>query len=59
MYVLLGYCGGGILLGQRFGHPPTTPNTVGIFGQLAVGVDIWAPQNSSIHFFSKLLMHIE
>ena len=29
-------------------------NTVGICGQLIVGVEIWMPGNTSIHFFPRL-----
>ena len=33
-------------------------NIVGIFGQLVVGVAIWAPVNPSIHFFTRLVMRM-
>ena len=34
-------------------------NTVGIFGHLVVGVAIWAPVNTSIHFLPRLVTHME
>ena len=34
-------------------------NTVGIFGQMVVGVVVWAPVNPSYYFFSVLVMHME
>ena len=69
MYVLYGYCGGGIFpAGHRLPRgamlmaevwPSSSHiNTVGILGQLVVGVEIWAPGNISIHLFPRLFMYM-